>query len=85
MCDVNTALEGEENMTAPDSLNDAKELLERGWEIRWDGRTGSDYPPDYRLVEFEKEQQQVDYTPVRQLHLQESHFAEVKTLREDGE
>ncbi len=72
-------------MTAPDSLNDVKELLEGGWEIRWDGRTGSDYPPNYLLVEFEKEEQRVDYTPVRQLHLQEEHFVEVEKLREDGE
>lgn len=72
-------------MTAPDSLSDVKELLEAGWDVRWHGRTGSDYPPDYRLVEFEKDDEQVDYTPVKQLHLQEEDYEEVAGLREDGE
>ncbi|MDL5362371.1 hypothetical protein [Halalkalicoccus sp. NIPERK01] len=71
-------------MTAPDSLRDVKELLEAGWDVRWQGRTGSDYPPDYRLVEFEKNDDQVDYTPVKQLHLQEEDYEEVARLREDG-
>lgn len=70
-------------MTAPDSLDDVKELLEAGWEIRWDGRTGSDYPPNYRLVEFEKDDG-ADYTPVKQLHLLAKDYEEVEELREDG-
>lgn len=70
-------------MTAPDSLDDVKELLEAGWEIRWDGRTGGDYPPNYRIVEFEKEDGQADYTPVKQLHLLAKDYEEVEKLRED--
>lgn len=69
-------------MTAPDSLDDVKELLEAGWEIRWDGRTGGDYPPNYRLVEFEKDDS-TDYTPVKQLHLLAKDYEEVEALRED--
>lgn len=72
-------------MTAPDSLDDVKELLEAGWGIRWDGRTGSDYPPNYRLVEFEKEGQHDDYTPVKQLHLLAKDYEKVETLRENGD
>ncbi|ADJ14263.1 hypothetical protein [Halalkalicoccus jeotgali] len=71
-------------MSAPDSLDDVKELLEAGWEIRWDGRTGSDYPPNYRLVEFEKDEQHDGFTPVKQLHLLAKDYEEVEKLREDG-
>lgn len=71
-------------MTAPDSLDDVEELLEAGWEIRWDGRTGSDYPPNYRMVEFEKPDDMADYTPVKQLHLLAKDYEEVEALREDG-
>jgi hypothetical protein len=72
-------------MSAPDSLEDVKELLDAGWEIRWDGRTGSDYPPNYRLVEFEKPDDMADYTPVKQLHLLAKDYEEVEKLREDGD
>lgn len=70
-------------MSAPDSLDDVKELLEAGWEIRWDGRTGGDYPPNYRLVEFEKDDS-ADYTPVKQLHLLAKDYEEVEKFRENG-
>lgn len=72
-------------MSAPDSLEDVKELLDAGWEIRWDGRTGSDYPPNYRLVEFEKPDDLADYTPVKQLHLLAKDYEEVEKLRENGD
>ncbi len=72
-------------MTAPDSLEDVKELLEGDWRIRWEGRTGSHYPPNYRLVEFEKPDDGADYTPVKQLHLLAKDYEEVEELRENDE
>ncbi|WP_122090243.1 hypothetical protein [Halalkalicoccus subterraneus] len=72
-------------MSAPDSLDDVKELLEAGWEIHWDGRTGADYPPNYRIVEFEKPDGMADYTPVKQLHLLAKDYEDVEKLREEGD
>lgn len=65
-----------------DSLKEVKELLEAGWNIRWEGRTGSEYPPNQRLVEFEKNLDDEPYTRVRQLHLLQKDYVEVEKLRE---
>jgi hypothetical protein len=67
-------------MTAPDTIEDLEALLEQGWEIEWDGRTGADYPPNYRLVELErrKDQPHEPYTPTKLLHLRARAFERVE-------
>lgn len=79
--------EGIRTMSAPDTLRDVRELLEGGWQIRWDGRTGGHYPPNYRLVEFENTARYDSYIPVRQLHFLTEDFEEVEERRErsDGD
>lgn len=74
-------------MTAPDSIDDLRALLKQGWEIKWDGRTGSDYPPNYRLVELErkKDQPHEPYTPTRLLHLRAKDFETVEEKLRDGD
>lgn len=66
-----------------DSLEEVKELLEAGWKVDWGGRTGSEYPPNQRIVEFEKDLDDEPYTRVRKLHLLEKDYEEVEKLRED--
>lgn len=68
-----------------DTLKEVKELLEAGWAIRWDGRTGGEYPPNQRIVEFAKSLDDESYTRVRKLHLLEKDYQEVEKLREDGD
>lgn len=68
-----------------DTLEDVKELLEANWKVRWDGRTGSHYPPNQRIVEFEKNLDDESYTRVRQLNLLAKDYEEVEKLREDDE
>lgn len=69
-----------------DTLEDVKELLEAGWTVDWGGRTGAEYPPNQRLVEFEKSLDDEPYTRVRKLHLLEKDYEEVEKLREnDGD
>lgn len=68
-----------------DTLEDVKELLEANWKVRWDGRTGSHYPPNQRIVEFEKNLDDESYTRVRQLNLLAKDYEEVEKLREDGD
>lgn len=68
-----------------DSLEEVKELLEAGWKVDWGGRTGSEYPPNQRIVEFEKDLDDEPYTRVRKLHLLEKDYEEVEKLREDDE
>lgn len=66
-----------------DTLKEVKRMLEAGWTIRWDGRTGAEYPPNQRIVEFEKSLDDESYTRVRKLHLLEKDYREVEKLRED--
>lgn len=68
-----------------DSLEEVKELLEAGWTVDWGGRTGAEYPPNQRIVEFEKSLDDEPYTRVRKLHLLEKDYEEVEKLREDDE
>jgi hypothetical protein len=69
--------------SAPYTLEDLEAELEEGWEIRWDGRTGADYPPNYRIVELEMDVEGEPYTRQRQLQLLEKEFEEVEKLRDD--
>jgi hypothetical protein len=71
--------------SASDTLEDVKELLEANWQVRWDGRTGSHYPPNQRIVEFEKDLDDESYTRVRQLNLLAKDYQEVEKLRENGD
>lgn len=71
--------------SASDTLEDVKELLEANWQVRWDGRTGSHYPPNQRIVEFEKNLDDESYTRVRQLNVLAKDYEEVEKLREDGD
>lgn len=67
-----------------DTLEEVKALLEAGWSIDWGGRTGAEYPPNQRLVEFEKSLDDEPYTRVRKLHLLEKDYEEVEKLREQS-
>lgn len=69
--------------SAPHTLEDLEAELEEGWEIRWDGRTGADYPPNYRIVELEMDVEGEPYTRQRQLQLLATEFEEVEKLRDD--
>lgn len=71
--------------SAPYTLEDLEAELDEGWEIRWDGRTGADYPPNYRIVELEMDVEGEPYTRQRQLQLLDKEFEEVEKLREDGD
>lgn len=66
----------------PYTLKDLKSELEDGWRIRWEGRTGSEYPPSHRIVELEMDLADEPYTRVRQLILPEEQYAEVEELHE---
>lgn len=68
-----------------DSLEEVKALLESGWTVDWGGRTGAEYPPNQRIVEFKKSLDDEPYTRVRKLHLLEKDYEEVEKLREDDE
>lgn len=68
-----------------DTLEEVKALLEAGWTVDWGGRTGAEYPPNQRLVEFEKSLDDEPYTRVRKLHLLEKDYEEVEKLREEGD
>lgn len=68
-----------------DTLEEVKALLEAGWSVDWGGRTGAEYPPNQRLVEFEKSLDDEPYTRVRKLHLLEKDYQEVEKLREEGD
>lgn len=68
-----------------DTLKEVKALLEAGWTVDWGGRTGAEYPPNQRLVEFEKSLDDEPYTRVRKLHLLEKDYEEVEKLREEGD
>lgn len=69
--------------SAPHTLEDLEAELEEGWEIRWDGRTGADYPPNYRIVELEMDVEGEPYTRQRQLQVLAQQFEEVEKLRDD--
>lgn len=66
----------------PYTLKDLNGELEDGWRIRWEGRTGSEYPPNHRIVELEMDLADEPYTRVRQLILPDEQYAEVEKLRE---
>lgn len=70
---------------APDSLADVETLIEEGWDVRWDGRTGSEYPPAYRIVELEKQVDPEPYTRVRQFQVDEDDFETIEERYEESQ